>query len=74
MFIVWQKILICQFIILDFFLDKINNEKYIDWRNRMKIEYAIMQNFKQLTGKLPNEYIREIKQKRIAYNGAEEKG
>jgi hypothetical protein len=40
----------------------------------MKIEYAIMQNFKQLTGKLPNEYIREIKQKRIAYNGAEEKG
>jgi transcriptional regulator GlxA family with amidase domain len=75
-----------------FFLDKINNEKYIDWRNRMRIEYAIgiinnqdetdktletlgklcgfksysafMQNFKQFTGKLPNEYIREIKQKK----------
>ena len=75
-----------------FFLDKINNEKYIDWRNRMRIEYAIgiinnqyetdktletlgkacgfksysafMQNFKQLTGKLPYEYIREIKQKK----------
>ena len=75
-----------------FFLDKINNEKYIDWRNRMRIEYAIgiinnqdetdktletlgkacgfksysafMQNFKQFTGKLPYEYIREIKQKK----------
>ena len=47
-----------------FFLDKINNERYIDWRNRMRIEYAIMQNFKQFTGKLPNEYIREIKQKK----------
>jgi AraC-like DNA-binding protein len=75
-----------------FFLDKINNEKYIDWRNRMRIEHAIgiinnqdetdktletlgkacgfksysafMQNFKQLTGKLPYEYIREIKQKK----------
>ena len=85
-----------------FFLDKINNEKYIDWRNRMRIEYAIgfinnqdetdktletlgkacgfksysafMQNFKQFTGKLPYEYIREIKQKRITYNGAEEQG
>ena len=75
-----------------FFLDKINNERYIDWRNRLRIEYAIviinnqeetdktlesigkacgfksyssfMQNFKQFTGKLPFEYIREIKQKK----------
>ena len=83
-----------------FFLDKINNERYIDWRNRLRIEYAIdiinnqeetdktleslgkacgfrsyssfMQNFKQWTGKLPYEYIKEIKQKGISYNGAEE--
>jgi AraC-like DNA-binding protein len=82
-----------------FFLDKINNERYIDWRNRLRIEYAIgiinnqeetdktleslgkacgfrsyssfMQNFKQWTGKLPYEYIKEIKQKGISYNGAE---
>ena len=85
-----------------FFLDKINNERYIDWRNRLRIEYAIgiinnqeetdktleslgkacgfrsyssfMQNFKQWTGKLPYEYIKEIKQKGISYNGAEEQG
>lgn len=82
-----------------FFLDKINNERYIDWRNRLRIEYAIdiinnqeetdktleslgkacgfrsyssfMQNFKQWTGKLPYEYIKEIKQKGISYYGAE---
>jgi AraC-like DNA-binding protein len=82
-----------------FFLDKINNERYIDWRTRLRIEYAIdiinnqeetdktleslgkacgfrsyssfMQNFKQWTGKLPYEYIKEIKQKGISYNGAE---
>jgi AraC-like DNA-binding protein len=85
-----------------FFLDKINNERYIDWRNRLRIEYAIgiinnqeetdktleslgkacgfrsyssfMQNFKQWTGKLPYEYIKEIKQKGISYYGAEEQG
>jgi hypothetical protein len=30
-----------------------------------------MQNFKQWTGKLPYEYIKEIKQKGISYYGAE---
>jgi AraC-like DNA-binding protein len=29
---------------------------------------AFIQNFKQYTGKLPNEYIKEIKQKRISNN------
>lgn len=81
---------------ITYFFNHINNEKYIDWRNRMRIEYAIgiinnqeetdktletlgkvcgfksysafMQNFKQNTGKLPNEYIKEIKQKRISNN------
>lgn len=81
---------------ITYFFNQINNEKYIDWRNRMRIEYAIgiinnqeetdktletlgkvcgfksysafMQNFKQNTGKLPNEYIKEIKQKRISNN------
>jgi AraC-like DNA-binding protein len=85
---------------ITYFFNHINNEKYIDWRNRMRIEYAIgiinnqeetdktletlgkvcgfrsysafMQNFKQYTGKLPYEYIKEIKQKRISNNETKE--
>ena len=85
---------------ITYFFNHINNEKYIDWRNRMRIEYAIdiinnqeetdktletlgkvcgfrsysafMQNFKQCTGKLPYEYIKEIKQKRISNNETKE--
>jgi AraC-like DNA-binding protein len=34
---------------------------------------SFMQNFKQFTGKLPYEYIKEIKQKRIKDKGMEEK-
>ncbi len=72
-----------------YFFNQISNEKYIDWRNRLRVEYAIdlinrqkgynktievlgkecgfksysafFQSFKQITGKLPKEYIREIK-------------
>ena len=72
-----------------YFFNQINNEKYIDWRNRLRVEYAIdllnrqkgynktievlgkecgfksysafFQSFKQITGKLPKEYIKEIK-------------
>lgn len=72
-----------------YFFNQINNEKYIDWRNRLRVEYAIdllnrqkgynktievlgkesgfksysafFQSFKQITGKLPKEYIRDIK-------------
>ena len=86
---------------ISYYFNKINNKGYIDWRNRMRIEYAIgiinnqeetdktletlgkvcgfrsyssfMQNFKQFTGKLPYEYIKEIKQKRIKDKGMEEK-
>lgn len=86
---------------ISYYFNKINNKGYIDWRNRMRIEYAIgiinnqeetdktletlgkvcgfrsyssfMQNFKQFTGKLPYEYIKEIKQKRIKDKGLEEK-
>lgn len=78
---------------INYFFNHINNEKYIDWRNRKRIEYVIslinvqpdidktiealgmecgfksyarfIQSFKQITGKLPSEYIREIKQKGI---------
>lgn len=81
---------------INYFFNHINNEKYIDWRNRKRIEYAIslinvqpdidktiealgmecgfksyarfIQSFKQITGKLPSEYIREIKQKGISSN------
>jgi len=76
---------------INYFFNQVNNEKYIEWRNRMRIEYAIdiinnqeetdktletlgkvcgfrsysafIQNFRQFTGKLPNEYIKEIKKK-----------
>ena len=86
---------------ISYYFNKINNKGYIDWRNRMRIEYALgiinnqeetdktletlgkvcgfrsyssfMQNFKQFTGKLPYEYIKEIKQKRIKDKGLEEK-
>jgi AraC-like DNA-binding protein len=72
-----------------YFFNQISNEKYIDWRNRLRVGYAIdllnrqkgynktievlgkecgfksysafFQSFKQITGKLPKEYIREIK-------------
>jgi AraC-like DNA-binding protein len=72
-----------------YFFNQINNEKYIDWRNRLRVEYAIdllnrqkgynktievlgkecgfksysafFQSFKQITGKLPKEYIRDIR-------------
>ena len=72
-----------------YFFNQINNEKYIDWRNRLRVEYAInlinsqkgynktieilgkecgfksysafFQSFKLITGKLPKEYIRDIK-------------
>ncbi|MFM7982568.1 MAG: helix-turn-helix domain-containing protein, partial [Candidatus Fonsibacter sp.] len=74
-------------------------EKYIDWRNRKRIEYVIslinvqpdidktiealgmecgfksyptfIQSFKQVTGKLPREYIWEIKQKGKSFNREE---
>jgi AraC-like DNA-binding protein len=72
-----------------YFFNQINNEKYIDWRNRLRVEFAIdlinnqkgynktievlgnecgfksysafFQSFKQITGKLPKDYIRDIK-------------
>jgi len=72
-----------------YFFNQINNEKYIDWRNRLRVEYAIdllnrqkgynktievlgkecgfksysafFQSFRQITGKLPKEYIRDIR-------------
>ena len=74
---------------ITYFFNQINNEKYIDWRNRLKIEYGIglinnqkgynktieslgkecgfksysafIQSFKLVTGKLPKDFIREIK-------------
>jgi AraC-like DNA-binding protein len=74
---------------ITYFFNQINNEKYIDWRNRLRIEYAIglinnqngykktieslgkecgfksysafIQSFKLVTGKLPKDYIKEIK-------------
>ena len=78
---------------ITYFFNQINNEKYIDWRNRLRIEYAIgiinkqngydktieafgkecgfgsypafIQSFKQITGKLPKDYIKDSKQKFI---------
>ena len=72
-----------------YFFNQINDEKYIDWRNRLRVEYdidlinnqkgynktievlgkecgfksysAFFQSFKQITGKLPKDYIRDIK-------------
>ncbi len=74
---------------ISYFFNKINNEKYIEWRNRMRVEFAIrlinaqpdfdktiealgiecgfksyptfIQSFKQITGKLPKDYIKEVK-------------
>ena len=74
---------------ITYFFNQINNEKYIDWRNRLRIEYGIglinnqkgynktieslgkecgfksysafIQSFKLVTGKLPKDFIREIK-------------
>ena len=72
-----------------YFFNQINDEKYIDWRNRLRVEYAIdllnkqkgynktievlgnecgfksysafFQSFKQITGKLPKDYIKNFK-------------
>ena len=74
---------------LAYFFNQIKKEKYIDWRNRMRVEYAMeilsrnqkynktievlgaesgfrsysafIRSFKQFTGKLPKDFIREIK-------------
>jgi AraC-like DNA-binding protein len=74
---------------ITYFFNQINNEKYIDWRNRLRIDYAIglinnqkgynktieslgkecgfksysafIQSFKLVTGKLPKDYFKEIK-------------
>jgi hypothetical protein len=74
---------------ITYFFNHINNEKYIDWRNRLRIEYAIglinnqkgynktfevlgkecgfksystfIQSFKLVTGKLPKEFMKDIK-------------
>ena len=73
---------------LAYFFNQINNEKYIDWRNRLRVEYAMeilgreqkydktievlgaesgfrsysafIRSFKQFTGKLPKDFIKEI--------------
>jgi len=73
---------------LAYFFNQISNEKYIDWRNRLRVEYAMeilgreqkydktievlgeesgfrsysafIRSFKQFTGKLPKDFIREI--------------
>ena len=72
-----------------YFFNHVNDEKYIEWRNRKRIEYAMslinskngynktmenlgkesgfksysafIHNFKQITGKLPKDYIRDLK-------------
>jgi AraC-like DNA-binding protein len=72
-----------------YFFNNVNDEKYIEWRNRMRIEYAMslinskkgfnktienlgkesgfksysafIQSFKQITGKLPKYYIKDLK-------------
>jgi AraC-like DNA-binding protein len=74
---------------ITYFFNQVNDEKYIDWRNRLRVEYAInliknkkgfhqtieslgkesgfksnsafIRCFKQLTNKLPNEYIKDLK-------------
>ncbi|MFN5787926.1 MAG: helix-turn-helix domain-containing protein [Bacteroidota bacterium] len=74
---------------LTYFFSQIHNEQYIEWRNRLRLEYAIelinnqkdydktievlgkesgfrsypsfIQSFKQITGKLPKDYIKEVK-------------
>ena len=73
---------------LAYFFNQIKKEKYIDWRNKLRVEYAIeilgavhkydktievlgaesgfrsysafIRSFKQFTGKLPKDFIREI--------------
>ena len=73
---------------LAYFFNQIKKEKYIDWRNRLRVEYAkeilvreqkydktievlgeesgfrsysaFIRSFKQFTGKLPKDFIREI--------------
>lgn len=72
-----------------YFFNNVNDEKYIEWRNRNRIEFAMslinskegyvktieslgkesgfksysafIQSFKQITGKLPKDYIRDLK-------------
>jgi AraC-like DNA-binding protein len=72
-----------------YFFNHVNDEKYIEWRNRKRIEYAMslinskngynktienlgkesgfksysafIHSFKQFTGKLPKDYIRDLK-------------
>ena len=72
-----------------YFFNHVNDEKYIEWRNRKRIEYAMslinskngynktienlgkesgfksysafIQSFRQITGKLPKDYIRDLK-------------
>ncbi|MFO0468861.1 MAG: helix-turn-helix domain-containing protein [Bacteroidota bacterium] len=72
-----------------YFFNNVNDEKYIEWRNKKRIEYAMslinskngynktienlgkesgfksysafIQSFKQITGKLPKDYIRDLK-------------
>ena len=72
-----------------YFFNNVNDEKYIEWRNRNRIEYAMslinskngynktienlgkesgfksysafIQSFRQITGKLPKDYIRDLK-------------
>ena len=74
---------------LAYFFNQINNEKYIDWRNRLRVEYALeilireqkydktievlgeesgfrsysafIRSFKQFTGKLPKDFMKDIK-------------
>ena len=71
-----------------YFFNHVNDEKYIEWRNRKRIEYAMslinskngynktienlgkesgfksysafIQSFKQITGKLPKDYIKDL--------------
>jgi len=72
-----------------YFFNNVNDEKYIEWRNKKRIEYAMslinskngynktienlgkesgfksysafIQSFKQITGKLPKDYIKDLK-------------
>jgi len=74
---------------LSYYFNHINNEKYIDWRNRLRVEYALklllseqgfektfevlsqesgfrsysafIRCFKQFTGKLPKEFVKDSK-------------
>jgi AraC-like DNA-binding protein len=72
-----------------YFFNHVNDEKYIEWRNRKRIEYAMslinskngynktienlgkesgfksysafIHSFREITGKLPKDYIRDLK-------------